>query len=522
MGNKPIVEKEREFFEKKEDIKIQNLFICSINREKEIQKKIYDFNQMKDINESLIISQEKIRDMLWNEGTLNKLKGLKTKIHQFPDDSVKALFTQPFASPETFKSHSQKLVVEYSETGRLNVTLIFMIIQFSGYSFLVIFIYDYLENLHERSDIEMKDIFLTIFPDNIQKGLVYPYIVDGIVYKDEVKVFQKYEAVYWQESFSLGGALSNNQVINILYPVQIKKLAICKCKGKIPPRNLIRVMTIHQLRNLRRGNQLENIFMWNIAGTLEKNGILSCPYGKHAQIHNFQGNKAKQYCDDILHPKVSFISIKDEMKYFKFKVRKLIRLYKNTLNSRGAALFFFLVELYGQHFIVIYSSEYLEDIAQISSQKDQLIDMLEDVFSRDIRKGIIYPYLGHDKSIHEDGVKIFQSEYYATYWWEFFDLKKITFLKESLNETIKKIEENVGKEIIISQKTLEQIYEINGDVKNTMVTLTCDGIKISCPLSKLYTVIQPRLVDGNKEIVIDIEDLYLEISKGNSREILFH
>jgi hypothetical protein len=168
--------------------------------------------------------------------------------------------------------------------------------------------------------------------------------------------------------------------------------------------------------------------------------------------------------------------------------------------------------------MVIYSSEYLGKVLHFSNEK--IIEDLKNVFSKGLKKGIIYPYEA-DGELHNDKVKVYQKGgHYAKYWWKSFGLREESSNKEILQGFFKEYEDEKGEKISFTEEYVGKIIKRNGDVAASKIKLVCGGVEVGAEFSKLYRNIIPVEKDGEERIVIKGGDIFIEISKDEFRK--FH
>jgi hypothetical protein len=286
--------------------------------------------------------------------------------------------------------------------------------------------------------------------------------------------------------------------------LEIERLALFSCKRADRVLEKKWILSINELREINK--ELENVFRDNITGTIRSTGILNSPLGNTARIHNFSSDSVRSICEKLLDPSEDFES----------NTEQLARKYYDTKRSQGAAIFIFVIRMPPNSFVIVYSSEYIKDIASFSNEK--IIETLRDVFSRGLKKGIVYPYITPSGDLQDNRAKVFQRGHYAEYWWRFFDLEKELSNKEILIRTFFKDEEERKASIQFNLAYVRNIATRATVTTKVPVTIIIDGVEIELPFGGLYDTVIPAIKDGEKRIVI-IGDPSFKLSSNQFREI---
>lgn len=288
--------------------------------------------------------------------------------------------------------------------------------------------------------------------------------------------------------------------------IEIQKLAVFSCKKTEEIFERKRILTLGELRGINE--KLEDVFKKNIMGKGRFRGVWNSVPGENTRIHNFSDQSALN----------NFRGLLDNTQDFEERSTELARRYYGVERSQGAAIFIFTIRIPPHSYAVVYSSEYLGEVVRFSDE--ELLEDLKDVFSRGLKKGIIYPYEAGG-IIHDDKVKIYQKGgRYADYWWKAFGLREEPSNKEILIGIFKKRESERGEDILFDEKYVRELIRINSDAAASEIALVCDGVKTFTKLNKLYRSVIPAEKDGEERIVIIGGDVFIEISKDEFRK--FH
>lgn len=254
---------------------------------------------------------------------------------------------------------------------------------------------------------------------------------------------------------------------------------------------------------------LKDIFKENIAGTRRPKGILHAKLGKSARRHPFPENTTRSICDRV--------RITTDENIFKSNAETLAEMYCNAPKSQAAVLYIFKVRISGNDFLVIYSSEYTENIATFSTE--EIIKSLTDVFSQELKKGILYPNLDSKGVPQKNEAKVYQKEYYADYWWEFLNLEKSESDEEILIREICEEEDRKGGKIEIDKAQVRTYTSTEPVKKKAHTTLVCDTVEIRMKFGDLYERVIPTKKDGQIRIVIIGERCFLRVTGFDPRDI---
>ncbi len=254
---------------------------------------------------------------------------------------------------------------------------------------------------------------------------------------------------------------------------------------------------------------LKDIFRENIAGTGLPKGILCVELGKSARVHRFSQSNTKSICDKIRN------DAPDEE--FRSNAQALAEMYRNTPKSQAAVLYIFKIRVFENSFLVIYSSEYTENVATFSTV--DIIKSLTGVFSQELRKGILYPYVDSDGVTHKDKAKVYQKENYADYWWKFLDLEKSESDEEVLIREICEEEDEKGERIEIDKVQVRDYTKKEPVKRKAHTALVCDTVEIRMEFGDLYKRVIPTKKDGQIRIVIMGKRCFLRVTGFEPRDI---
>lgn len=291
-------------------------------------------------------------------------------------------------------------------------------------------------------------------------------------------------------------------------PLRIERLAIFSSKRA---EKVFKVRRNLSMRGLVRVNRnLADVFRNVIKGTRKGIGIIDHAPGRNVRAHTFSSAAVKTLCDGIRHS--------SSRRDFGINALKLARMYYKTKMSRGAALFIFKIIIQNESFVVIYSSEYLENTAGFSTRR--IIESLTDVFIQGFKKGIVYPFIDLKGNINPERVLVIQKESYAEYWWKFMNLNENMSREKTLDKQVIDDEKKLKKEVIFDKQYVTSICK-NPKIGNSFVSIVCDTIEIKLRMNQLYTDVVPEVVNGNGRIVIKKGNCRIRVPRGESRRIKY-
>lgn len=273
--------------------------------------------------------------------------------------------------------------------------------------------------------------------------------------------------------------------------MEIERLALFSCKGK--PKKSVTKKKIFTSKELRRmSKELEKTFRENIAGEGRPLGIKNIEPGEYTRIHSFSDQSVLSIFRELL--------VND--KTFEDNAAELARRYCNAANSREAVIFVFTVKISPHRNVIVYSSKYLDSIAGFS--EDRILEILEEVFDKGVKKGIIYPCDAPGGKLDPGKAKVHQTGGYATYWWKAFGLNEELSDKEILEKTLKKtIEEGKPNAAFqFDEKCVNKIADEESEATDSEITLSCSNVKISVRFNQLYKDVIPAKKNGEERIVI--------------------
>ena len=205
-----------------------------------------------------------------------------------------------------------------------------------------------------------------------------------------------------------------------------------------------------------------------------------------ARIYSFSDQHIEQFCDEML-------SSESEMSFGE-TAKKLVWRYYQTQRSQKATLLILRAQVFGKHFLVILSYEYMMDADPATEKK------IKEVFFQHPRKVIIYPYCDFKRDIQRGIVLVIQKGYYAGYWWNFLDLMPIYNWKDierllslsdaGLNREFARYMPRIRKELFTKDKLRKKICSEWGIIEIMDKPKHKDKIELVIALTDMISVLE--------------------------------